>query len=406
MPSPGVPRDAGSPASLLIFPDEILGEIFLRLDSADDLARASAACTAFLRVARFLRLRRHLYRRPVVGFLRSEGPSLAIRRQPRLLHHAEPPHRDASAGRGLAQLVDLTFSFIPDPNSWRICDAGDGRLLLAPRAAVTTAGFVDLVVCDPLHRRYVRIPPVPDDLPTGTFPDDIPTGNFRWGRFPLLAPTGEEESSFGVVWMVKLDGKAAAFVFSSATGKWRRVTFGGWRGNGAIMLTSCRYYAHKSLCQTSGLFTDVLMLDTRRMEFSMLRIPRVRLGQLHAIVEAGEGRLGLLTIGDGMLDLYCKAWQDNGAGSAEEWQHEKTIPLPGADSLSYAFSGVGSGYLLLRGFPRGSSMLASSSQEVPKVQYCTLEVKTLLMERLCVSNKCIDFAYLYANFPLLSLPTV
>ncbi|CAN6348451.1 unnamed protein product, partial [Urochloa humidicola] len=90
MPSPAAPRDSSAPASLLIFPDEILGEIFLRLDSADDLARASAACTAFLRVARFLRRNRSLYRRPVVGFLRSEGPALASRRQPRSLHHAEP----------------------------------------------------------------------------------------------------------------------------------------------------------------------------------------------------------------------------------------------------------------------------------------------------------------------------
>ncbi|CAN6338937.1 unnamed protein product [Urochloa humidicola] len=403
MPSPAAPRDAGAQASLLIFPDEILGEIFLRLDSADDLARASAACTAFLRVARFLRHNRSLYHRPVVGFLQSEGPSLASRRQPRSLHHAEPPHPAASAGRALAQLVDLTFSFLPNPRSWRICDAGDGRLLLAPRIPVTTAGFEDLVVCDPLHRRYVRIPPVPDDLPTGTFSGDIPNGTFRWGRFPLLAPIGEEE--FRVVWMVKLDGKAAALVFSSATGEWRGLTFDGWRGNGAVMLTSCRYYAHRSLCQTSGLFTDVLMLDTRRMEFSAVRIPRVQLGRLHAIVEAGEERLGLLTIGDGVLDLYCKAWQDNGAGGTKEWQHEKTVPLPDSDSLRYTFSGVGAGYLLLRGFPRDSSELAGS-QEVPKVQYFTLEVKTLLMERLCLSNKSIDFAHLYANFPLLSLPTV
>ncbi|CAL5068712.1 unnamed protein product [Urochloa decumbens] len=406
MSSPAAPQDAGAPASLLIFPDEILGEIFLRLDSADDLARASAACTAFLRVARFLRRNRSLYRRPVVGFLRTEGLSLDPRLNPRSLHHAEPPHRAASAGRALAQLVDLAFSFLSDPSSWRICDAGYGRLLLAARTTVTTAGFVDLVVCDPLHRRYVRIPPVPDDLSTGAFPDDLPKGTYRWGRFPLLAPTGEDESSFGVVWTVKLDGKAIALVFSSATGGWCRLTFCGLRGNGAAMITSCRYYAHRSVCQTSELFTDVLMLDTRRMKFSVVRIPRFRPIRLQAIVEAGEGRLGLLTIGDGMLDLYCKAWQDNGAGGAEEWQHEKTIPLPDADSLMYTFSGVGAGYLLLRGFPQDPSELASSSQEVPKIQYFTLEVKTLLMERLCVSNKCIDSAHLYANFPLLSLPTV
>ncbi|KAG2630690.1 hypothetical protein PVAP13_3KG543398 [Panicum virgatum] len=307
-------------------PDEILGEIFLRLGSAADLARASAACTAFLRVARLLRRNRLLYRSPVVGFLPSEGP---LSLHPRSLHHAEPPHRSASAAVSLAQLVDLTFSFLPDPNSWHIRDASGGRLLLAPRPTDTTAGFVDLVVCDPLHRRYVRIPPIPDDLTTGTS---------RCGRFAFLAPAGEEESSFRVAWLVKLEAKAAAFVFSSATGKWCRVTFDGWRGSGAVMLTSCRYYTHRSLYQTSGLFRDVLMLDTRRMEFSVVRIPSVQVGRQHAIVEAGEGTLRFLTLGDGVLDLYCKAWQDADAG-AEEWRHEKRIPLPDGDDLSQLFAG-------------------------------------------------------------------
>lgn len=62
MSSPPAHPDAGDPASQPIFTDEILGEIFLRLDSAADLARASAACTAFLRVVRFLRRNRTLYR--------------------------------------------------------------------------------------------------------------------------------------------------------------------------------------------------------------------------------------------------------------------------------------------------------------------------------------------------------
>ncbi|CAN6343803.1 unnamed protein product [Urochloa humidicola] len=391
MPSPAAPRDAGASAPQMIFPDEILGEIFLRLDSSADLARASAVCTAFLRVARFLRRNRSLYGRPVVGFLQSED---RLYLGGRSLYHAEPPHPAASAGRALAQLVDLTFSFLPDPSSWRICDGGDGRLLLASR---TARSFTDLVVCDPLHRRYVRIPPLPDDLITG---------NFRWGRYPFLAPAGEEESSFGVIWIMKLDSKVSAFIFTSATREWRGVTFDSWTGKGAAILTSCRHYAHRSLCQISELFTDVLMLDTRRMEFSAVRAPLVEDRRLAAIVEAGEGRLGLLTIGDDMLDLHCKAWQDNNDG-AEEWQHEKTIPLPDADSLMYTFSGAGSGYLLLQAIPQDPSELASSSQEVTKVQYFTLEVKTLLIERLCLSNKSIDSAHLYANFlPPLSLPSV
>jgi hypothetical protein len=136
--------------------------------------------------------------------------------------------------------------------------------------------------------------------------------------------------------------KVTAFIFSSATGQWRRVTFDGWKMNGYItsVLTSCCYHPHISVYKTSKLFSEVLMLDTHKMEFSVVRTPRVlRFGQ-HAIIEAGEGRLGFFTIGDGMLDLYCKAWQDNGV-SAEEWQHEKTIPIPLPDSDRYSISFCG-----------------------------------------------------------------
>jgi hypothetical protein len=137
---------------------------------------------------------------------------------------------------------------------------------------------------------------------------------------------------------------------------------------------------------------------------------------MHAIVELEDGRLGLLTLGNDMLDLCCKAWEDNHA-SAEEWQHEKTIPLPDSNSLRYTFISSGAGYLLLQAMPRDPSELVSSSLGVPKVQYFTLEVKTLLLEKLCVSDKRIDlsfekkdkridFAHLYVNSPLLSLSTV
>jgi hypothetical protein len=99
--------------------------------------------------------------------------------------------------------------------------------------------------------------------------------------------------------MVRFDGKVlSAFVSSSTTGKWRGVTFDGWwTGNGAVMLTSCRRHTHRSLYQTtSELFGDVLMLHTpRRMEFSVVRIPRVRRVRMHAIVERGEeGRLAFV----------------------------------------------------------------------------------------------------------------
>ncbi|KAJ1266327.1 hypothetical protein BS78_08G142400 [Paspalum vaginatum] len=394
MSSPAAPGAAGAsaPSSQPVLPDEILGEIFLRLDSAADLARASAACSAFLRVVRFLRRNRPLYRPAVVVFLESEGPPH--------FHHPDP-QCSASAARALAEAADFTLSSLPDAGSWMIWDASGGRLLLS-RPAADAARFPDLVVCDPLHRRHVRIPPVPAGLASGS-------GAIR---LAYLTQTGVEEqvegSSLVVVWMmmVRFKSKVTALVFSSATREWRRVDFNSWRLDFAI-LTACRHHPQRSLCRTSGSFSEVLILDTRKMEFSVMRVPRVRVCRQQAIVEAGEGgRLSFLTLGDGVLDLYCEAGQGDGVG-AQEWQHERRIPLPGGLSYSYTFSGVGGGYLLLQAVPQDWVEPADHVPHMPEIHYFTLKLKTLLVERLCVLNKRVSFAHLYANFlPPLSLPSV
>ncbi|KAF8776679.1 hypothetical protein HU200_003407 [Digitaria exilis] len=144
-----------APASLQVLPDELLEDIFLRLDAVADLARGSAACTDFRRVIsarRFRRRLRFLRPAPVLGCLALYAP---VEFRP-----AEPPHRSAPAARALAQAADFTFSFLPGgPNDWRACDARDGRVLFSRRSF--TAVFADLVVCDPLHRRYVQLSPVP-----------------------------------------------------------------------------------------------------------------------------------------------------------------------------------------------------------------------------------------------------
>ncbi|KAJ1255633.1 hypothetical protein BS78_K178400 [Paspalum vaginatum] len=383
--------EAGDPPSLPVLPDEVLGDIFLCLEAANDLARVSSACKSFRRVVcdpQFLRRFRFLHPPPVLGFFGSwESGGF---------HHAEPPHRSASAARAIAQATDFACSFLPNPGTWKIRDASDGRLLLCSRPADTKTAFMDLVVCDPLHRRYVRIPPIPKDLASSSC----------LGPLSLLAASGveEEESPLGVICMDKqLGGKVSAFVFSSATGKWRGITFEGWRGNGGVILTCCRYYAPRSLCWKSEAFSCVFMLDACKMEFSVVRIRRPLHYRQCAIVEAEEGRLGLLTLDGCILDLYCKAREDNGVGS-EEWKHERTIPLPNSGEYAFGFSGAGEGYILLEAIPLG---FASTLQCRVGLHYFILKLKTFLVERLCVSGRHIDSACLYANFlPPLSLPVV
>ncbi|CAN6351994.1 unnamed protein product [Urochloa humidicola] len=198
-------------------PDEILEEIFLRLDAAADLARASAACSTFRRVVsarRFLRRFRSLHPAPVLGFLGGMGPFI---RDARFVP-VEPPHRSASAARALARAADFTFSFLPDPYIWFHRDARDGLVLLLSKRILDSNVFLDAVVCDPLHRRYVMIPPIPDDLAAS-----LPQPRMKI-LTPFLAPAGEdgdgkekdeEGSSFSIVSTLRFENKFIAFVFSS-----------------------------------------------------------------------------------------------------------------------------------------------------------------------------------------------
>ncbi|KAE8769354.1 hypothetical protein D1007_59051 [Hordeum vulgare] len=83
--------------------DELLGEIFLRLPTAADLARASTACVSFRRVVAghpFLLRFRALHPPPLIGILCSD------------LTPAQPPHPSVAATSILVD-ADFSCSFIP-----------------------------------------------------------------------------------------------------------------------------------------------------------------------------------------------------------------------------------------------------------------------------------------------------
>ncbi|XP_002443350.2 uncharacterized protein LOC8068831 isoform X3 [Sorghum bicolor] len=201
----------GPPAQPVVLPDEIWEEIFLRLDAAADLARASAACSSLRRIVsehRFLRRFRSLHSPAVLGFIWSSiyRPFCPVM----------PPHRSAPEARALEQAADFNFSFLPDPISWSFRHARYGRVLLSQHFSLKTY-FEDFVVCDPLHRRYVMIPRVPDDLMAAA---STPGARHV---LPVLAPAGvnDEEESFRVIYTLFFKDKVMAFVFSSCNQTWR-----------------------------------------------------------------------------------------------------------------------------------------------------------------------------------------
>jgi len=147
MPSPTtVEGIATTPAALQALPDDLLEHIFLHLDDAADLARATTCCTSFRGIIsgrRFLRRYQFLHPPRVLGFLGrtsvlpeegdTDTPGLddaARRDRICAFYQAE----SSPAASQLARATDFTFPFLPDLQSWSVSDFRDGRVLLSGHA--------------------------------------------------------------------------------------------------------------------------------------------------------------------------------------------------------------------------------------------------------------------------------
>ncbi|KQJ92887.1 uncharacterized protein LOC100834805 [Brachypodium distachyon] len=405
----------------LPIPDELVAEIFHRLPSPDDLARASAACASFRRVAAdraFVRRYRKLHPPPLLGFLDGDKG----------FRPAAPPHPSAPAASAAALAADFSFSFLPGPAAdWEVQDVRDGRVLLDRHRRSDwsvldvfddrsryKAVFLEMVVCDPLHRRYLLLPAIPDDLANSVETQLWKTWTRYWETFLLPSEDDEEEeTAFRVIWMVQCATKLVAALFSSSTGQWRAVSSQSWSNlfTGLIpptgnILFDRRQCAYGCFYWVTDCKENMLILDTRRMEFSVSATPDEARGDEDmgiVMVEAGEGRPGMVLrvgdIGHMTADLsYYTLRQDNG-GSSRKWHKEKTLVLPGSE---FVIRGSMRCYLLLI-----LRWLGTSSVEPG---YFTLNVKTLQLERVsaCSPYYIRLHAYPYFNFPpsLLSTPAV
>ncbi|XBH60821.1 hypothetical protein VPH35_115352 [Triticum aestivum] len=196
--------------------DEILEEIFIRLPTPAALARASTASPRFRRIITerpFLRRIRALHPPPLLGFAVDK----------RAFHHAQEPHPSAPLARALADGADFSYSFVPVPqpqpnqellSPWYHRDIRDGRVLLE-RSYLFGAGaaFTDLAVGDPVSRRYVLLPSIPEEMAVQ---------QERLVEFgPMLGPAGEDgdDTSFTVISTAGYNSKLVTFVFSSVTGQ-------------------------------------------------------------------------------------------------------------------------------------------------------------------------------------------
>ncbi|KAM3391239.1 hypothetical protein ACQJBY_012727 [Aegilops geniculata] len=386
-------------ASLAI-PDELLVDIFLRLHTPEDLIRASAACVSFRRLVAdrsFLRRFRKIHPPPLLGFLDSGR---------HLFHPAVPPHPSAPAASAVALAADFSFAFLPAPaRDWSVREVRDGRVLLdRPRRHDSVDGFgalfKEMVVCDPLHRQYLLLPPIPDDLAASVVDQLLVERRCLAETFLVPPGNGDEEeegTSFRVIWMGLFEAKLVAAVFSSGTGKWRAFSselllgFLLWSWMDLFM---SRHYAHGCFYWVSGSLEKLLVLDIQRMEFSMADHPLCdrHLGDYVAIVEAGQGMIRMFVPKPDTSRLKYNVWRNN-AGISTQWQmEERTFSL---DSGSLLTGAVGRHLLL---YQCGSSSVQTGG--------FTLDVDTSQVERVCASFPAPSHVYCNFSPSLLSSPTV
>jgi hypothetical protein len=420
-PKPHQSKEPAPPLSRLT--DDLLADILIRLPMLADLGRAAAACPTFRRVIAsrsFLRRIRAVHPPLLIGTLSGHcGPDFLP---------AQPPHPSAGVARAFADAADFSCSFLPSPDRWRYRDFRDGRALLsrAPDNSILPRGdydrftlVKDLAICNLLHRRYLLLPAIPDDL--AALADEQGIRKFEPFLAPYMGNEHEGGTSFKVICLAecRYESKLVVFTFASRDGQWHAAEFDGWKALTAAPANrsptfappelSRRDFAHGCFCWVMRERKKLLVLDTHTMEFSSFDTPPVGRPHGSAIVEAGEGRFGMFTIcfdrGSGTYNLLYTVLRDE-IQSSNQWKSDATIQLP--VNYDYNILGVAGGYLLLLGILHGHHHnLIIPISERPNMDCFTLNLRTFLIQPFC-STKCfIEDAPLYAGFPpSLSLPGI
>jgi hypothetical protein len=410
--SPSQLRLPDPPAPVLAaLPDDLLADILIRLPTLADLGRASTVCVAFHRVISahsFLHRLRALHPPPLLGIM-------SVSFIP-----AAPSHPCATLARAFtpATAADFWCRFVPSPDRWSHCDFRDGRALLAavaegsggrpgeynPRALVR-----EFAVCDPLHRRYLLLPTIPEYLTALVNQSDAV-------RFsPFLAPSeeGEGGTSFRVIYLAQCQTKLVSFIFSSISGSWHAAEFDGWSAltaessnptPGFETVLDTKYYAHGCFCWAMSWSHKFLVLDMRTMEFSTVNTPLLQIDPPppRAIVEEGEGKFGMFTLCVKEYELFYTIVCNGGKGTVR-WQPMAVIPLP--SKYHYNITSVAGGYLLLQRIPKDRYSFPTSGRS--NFDYLSLNLKTFQIELFCETNNMIISAPLLVGFPpSLSAPTI
>ena len=316
------------------------------------------------------------------------------------------PYPSTSAANAIALAGDFSFSFLPARDvGWVLCDVRDGRVLLdSPHD--NTPGisfFTETVVCDPLHRRYLLLPPIPDNLVAMVEDADL-IKHWRLYETFLLPPCSgnddEEDTSFIVIWMAMCKTKLVSFLFDSSTEQWRAGPSQHWSNLFPDMLLlwkgfalfSCRQFANGCFYWLIYGTDKILILDTRKMQFSIADAPpgTGTIGDI-AIVEEGEETSVMFVRANDTTFLKYTAKRNSGGGYSQ-WEKVKRFSL---DPLHFFIGSIGRQPLLYKYDTLKSRDAGCFS----------LDIETFQLERLCASRPRGSNNHIYSNFPLSLLPT-
>ncbi|WVZ91255.1 hypothetical protein U9M48_037451 [Paspalum notatum var. saurae] len=285
------------------------------------------------------------------------------------------------------ELLEEIFLRLGSP----VRDVRDGRVLIE---CVPEEGddddeeeifFPDLAVCDPLSRRYLLLPPIPDDLLASVQVQKQFLEDFR----PFLVPSGFEGDgggiSFRVLARMDFTQRVVAFIFSSADGHWSAGASVSWHdlgiplGHHRVISGSQAYgcFYWKVVCEDK-----CLKLDMSSMEFSVVDLPPERDGYYAIIGEAGEGNIGVFSLIDNHTTLCYNTIRQNGGERFDQLKMDNIIPLP--VGYSYHIHGSYEGYIIMSGFGSTNTWFA-------------LEIKTLRIERVC-QMRIDEFTSMFGGF--------
>uniref|UniRef100_A0A0E0M034 F-box domain-containing protein n=1 Tax=Oryza punctata TaxID=4537 RepID=A0A0E0M034_ORYPU len=362
-----------SPTTLGDLPDKLLEHILRRLASPVWFVRAAATCKRWRRVVTNNNFPFHMDRllvpNPVAGHYHSRRRPDGRGRQLTFVPSS------SAAALGVDARRHFSLDFLPGGgSSWELMDSHGSLLLLAATSSTRRRRrcfFPDLVVCEPVTRRYKLIPRMEEmkyQCCLGVFLQGYTTSSSIMSSFRVICVVYMEYNgvSDGL-------GTVRACVFNpNGSNSWKpRPRSACWymfkptwnmarRGIHLRGSEYVRFLGHAAGAVFWAVAGDdtLLVLDKWRTEFEVLRLPDSVRGssELRAIVDGGgngdnDGKLRVVCLDEENVVRVFATWR--GQYSNGEWVLQKSLRL--AES-TMGLAGYKAGY-----FRSGAAMVVTAS---------------------------------------------